>query len=104
MNKLTECEEMVMKIIWSESSDPDLMTVTNKVNAAFEKKWKIQTVATFLTRLKEKGFIDVYKIGRYSHYHPIADFKEYKKIKISEMLDQMFDGDKNAFHTAIDEL
>lgn len=78
IEKMSECERKIMAVIWSEGSDPDLTTVTEKVNAGFQKNWKIQTVATFLTRLKLKGIIDIYKKGRYSYYHPILSLDAYR--------------------------
>ena len=87
VNKLSECEEMIMKILWSNHEDLDLLTVTEMAKDRFGREWKLQTVATFMIRLKTKGWIDIYKIGRYSHYHPLVDVEEYKKIKIEEYFD-----------------
>ena len=85
--KISECEEMIMKVIWDEEGDPDLDTVTNKVALRFGRKWKKQTVATFMTRLMKKGWIDIYKLGRYSHYHPLITIEQYRKDKMVEFFD-----------------
>ena len=92
MVKLAESEEMVMCVLWG-GEDPDLETVTNTVNARFKKTWKIQTVATFLTRLEMKGYISIYKVGRYSHYHPVVSLEEYRKEKLQQLKDMFFNGD-----------
>lgn len=102
--KLTECEEMIMKIIWSEKTDPNLMTVTEKANECCGKKWKIQTVATFLTRIKDKGYIEIYKCEGYSYYHPLIEFEKYKVMRVRYMLDLLFDGDQDAFRAIVDKL
>lgn len=85
--KLSECEEMIMKVLWDAEEDLDLMQVTERVSVRFGKVWKIQTVATFMTRLKNKGWIEIYKIGRYSHYHPIVEIDVYREMKILEVFD-----------------
>ena len=87
INRLSECEEMIMKIIWSDSEDLDLKTIAARAEERYNREWKLQTVATFMVRLKIKGWIDIYKAGRYSYYHPLVDVEEYKKIKIEEYFD-----------------
>ncbi len=65
----------------------DLTTVTERAKERFGKEWKLQTVATFMTRLKGKGWIDIYRIGRYSHYHPLISVEEYREAKMKEFFD-----------------
>ena len=101
--KLAECEEMIMSVLWSADEDMTLDEVTEKVNIRFGKNWKIQTVATFLTRLKNKGYISIYRVGRYSHYHPEVKLDDYrrtvlqhvKEILLVESIDRMADFIKN---------
>ena len=91
--KLAECEEMIMSILWSSEEDLDLMTVAANAKERFGKEWKLQTVATFMTRMEKKKYIDIYKIGRYSHYHPVVSLDEYRKVKMEEVGELLFDGD-----------
>lgn len=91
--KLTECEEMIMSILWSSEEDLDLMTVTDNAKERFGKEWKLQTVATFMTRLEKKKYISVYRIGRYSHYHPVVSIDEYRKEKVEEVCGILFEED-----------
>lgn len=91
--KLTECEEMIMSILWSSEEDLDLMTVTDNAKERFGKEWKLQTVATFMTRLEKKKYISVYRIGRYSHYHPVVSKDEYRKEKVEEVCGILFEED-----------
>ena len=91
--KLAECEEMIMSILWSSEEDLDLMTVVAKAKERFGKEWKLQTVATFMTRMEKKKYIDIYKIGRYSHYHPVVSLDEYRKGKMEEVCGILFEED-----------
>ena len=80
--KISECEEMIMKVLWEAEKDLDLVEVAEGVSTRYGKQWKLQTVATFMTRLKGKGWIDIYKIKRYSYYHPRVSIDEYRKEKM----------------------
>lgn len=92
-NRLSECEEMVMSVLWSTKEDLNLNQVTEQVNAKFGKDWKIQTVCTFLTRLEKKEFISIYRIGRYSYYRTEVSKDEYRKIMLENVAAMLFDGD-----------
>lgn len=96
-NEISVCEKMIMKVIWDAEEDLDLMTLTARVNEEFGKTWKIQTVATFLTRLQKKGFIEIYRIGRYSHYHPIVEKNDFKMSAVSENIKFFDKGSVSAF-------
>ena len=102
--KISECEEMIMKVIWDEEGDPNLETVTNKVALRFGRKWKKQMVATFMTRLMKKGWIDIYKLGRYSHYHPLVTIEQYRKDKMREFFDLYPHTEKDKLFQMITEL
>ena len=96
-NEISVCEKMIMKVIWDADTDLDLMTVTARVNEEFGKTWKIQTVATFLTRLQKKKFIDIYRVGRYSHYHPIVEKNDFKMSTVTEDIKYFDKGSISAF-------
>lgn len=100
--KLSQCEEMIMSILWSAEEDLDLMTVTAKAEERFGKVWKLQTVATFMTRLEKNKYISIYKVGRYSHYQPIVSLDEYRDMKLKEITDLLFAGQKEFFYHYID--
>ena len=96
-NEISVCEKMIMKVIWDADNDLDLMTLTDRVNEEFGKKWKIQTVATFLTRLQKKEFIEIYRVGRYSHYHAIVEKNDFKMSAVSENIKFFDKGSISAF-------
>ena len=102
--KLSDCEEMVMKILWESEKDLNLLEVADRVHTRYGKIWKLQTVATFMTRLKSKGWIDIYKVKRYSYYHPIVSVDAYRKEKMLEFFDLYAMTKKTARKKAIIEL
>lgn len=102
--KVSECEEMIMSILWSSEEDLDLMTVTARMQNRYGKEWKLQTVATFMTRLEKKDFIDIYRVGRYSHYRPIVRIEDYRLQKLEEVMKVLFNGDKSELLKVLNSL
>ena len=96
-NEISVCERMIMRVLWDADEDLDLMTVTARVKDEFGKEWKLQTVATFMTRLQKKGFIAIYRIGRYSHNHPLVEKNEFKMSTVSENINFIDKGSVSAF-------
>jgi len=80
---LTECEQLVMKIIWESEEELTLPDIVKGVNDRFDKAWKPQTVSTFLARLVRKNFLTSYRSGRTFFYQPLVSAKDYgdKMIK-----------------------
>ncbi len=95
--EISTCERMVMKIIWESEEDPDLAHVMNGVNQEFGKNWKPQTVSTFLARLVKKGYLSVYRKGRYSYYQPLVSKDEFKTSTVSENIRYFNQGNIGAF-------
>lgn len=86
---LSVCEEMIMSILL-ESDEPLILSeIMARAKNRFNKEWKMQTVATFMKRLEKKGYISIYRVGRYSHYKPeikLCDFREQKLLEMQELL------------------
>lgn len=83
--KLTECEEMVMSVIWKVDEDPDVQQVSEQLKTKFGKDWKIQTILTFIARMREKGYISTHRVGRCNRYHPEIDLQQYRAWKLEEV-------------------
>lgn len=92
--RLAECEELVMSILWSAGEDLNLMAVAAEAKEKYGRDWKLQTVATLMARLKEKGYISIYKAGRHSHYHPEVGLDEYRREKLQEASERLFGGSR----------
>ena len=75
-----------------EHKDLNLETVAREIEKRFGKVWKLQTIATFMTRLQKKGYISVYKVDKYNYYHPEVTQYVYQKQRMEEMKQLFFDG------------
>ncbi|WP_434311295.1 BlaI/MecI/CopY family transcriptional regulator [Hominifimenecus sp. rT4P-3] len=85
--ELTKCESQVMTILWSADYDMALPEIMDLVNHRYQKKWKPQTVSTFLTRLVKKKALNMYRQGRSFLYHPLISRDEAWKELLSELVD-----------------
>ncbi len=83
-NDISACERLVMKIIWDSTEDLSLQEVLERVNQENKKNWKPQTVSTFLGRLVKKGFLIVYRKGRYSYYQAVVSRSDFWKATMME--------------------
>ena len=76
--KLTECEQLVMKVVWDAEEELSLMEIMERVNTKYEKDWKPQTVSTFLARLVRKEYLQHNRQGRQYFYKIHVPLEEYK--------------------------
>ena len=76
-NDISACEKLVMKVIWDSPEELALQEIMTRVNTDNHKEWKPQTVSTFLTRLVRKGFLTLYRKGRYCFYQPLVSKHEF---------------------------
>ena len=57
LENLTDCEQLVMKTVWDAAEELSLMEIMQRVNDKYHKKWKPQTLSTFLEMLVKKGYL-----------------------------------------------
>lgn len=79
MEKLTESEEVVMKCIWDCKKTPVLSDVCERANGFYGKKWKSQTVSTFLQKLVQKGYLTMRRDGKTYYYNTVVTEAEYRR-------------------------
>ena len=84
INDISTCEKFVMKVIWDATEDLALQDVMARVNEENFKEWKPQTVSTFLARLVKKGFLSMYRKGRYCYYQPLVSKHDFWKETMKE--------------------
>lgn len=55
--KLSKCEQEVMSVIYNLDKTVNFNEIWQAVNTQLTKKWKLQTVSTFVARLVKKGYL-----------------------------------------------
>ena len=92
MEEVTDCEVLVMKVIWHSEEALSIQEITGAVNATYDKDWKVQTVSTFLSKMVKKGYLDMQRKGRYFFYYPLVTEEEYGDREIKKCVELWSDG------------
>lgn len=96
--KISDSEMEIMKVIW-ESAAP--VTIAQLLDIFKDRKWKAQTMATFLTRLAEKGLVNINKQAKINLYSPEITEQKYHQLEAYDLLSSMYDGSLQNFLSAL---
>lgn len=94
--KLTECEELVMKVLWHAGEELGLTEITRRANDKYHKEWAPQTVSTFLARMVQKGYLKSYRRGRIFLYQILVPMEEYREQITKEFIECWYHGSSDA--------
>lgn len=94
---LSETEMKVMKVIWKMGRPVKSNELLEIFSEEEGKEWKGQTIATFLSRLVDKGVLLIEREGRPNTYVSRLSFKEYKRMEAQNLLEVMYQGSINSF-------
>lgn len=90
---LSSCEAVIMKIVWDEDGDLALKKLMEELRTKYKKDYARTTVATFLQRLIEKGYVRTYRVGRVSFTHALKKEKDYVDKMLRDQTEFWFKGD-----------
>ena len=102
MNNISigDAELEIMKVIWRAKEPVTSLDIGKEVE---DKGWKKTTIATFLTRLSEKGAICAKKQGKLYYYTPLITEKEYKEAQTKSLIKSLFNGSVKEFAVSLFE-
>ena len=89
-----EAELEIMKVIWKKNEPVTSLDIGKEVE---EKGWKKTTIATFLSRLVEKGALSAEKEGKLYYYTPLISEREYKKTQTKNLIKALYNGSVRDF-------
>lgn len=89
-----DAELEIMKVIWKAKDPVTSLDIGKEVE---DKGWKKTTIATFLTRLVEKGALSATKQGKLYYYTPLIAEKEYKKSQTKNLIKTLYNGSVRDF-------
>ena len=89
---LTECEVLVMKVIWESDDVMSIQEIITRINQQYQKDWKLQTVSTFLSRAVKKGYLEMKRRGRSFDYYPLVTEEQYGRREIAKCVENWGDG------------
>jgi len=93
---MSDSEKEIMQFVWlagGSVSSAKLLDDLKTIN----KKWKPNTVSTFLARLIEKGLLTSVRHGRTNEYIPLITETEYKQFETRSFLDSVYAGSVKNF-------
>lgn len=90
---ITEAELTIMQVIW-QADEP--LTVNDVHDRLLQSEnWKYNTVATFMIRLSEKGYLNYSHLdgrGRTRLFRPLVTEKQYQKEQLKRFISRQFRG------------
>lgn len=93
MQQVSDYELELLKIIWSGKGNRALYA---EIVDELEKKglmWTKNTIITLLSRLVNKGFLKVKKIGRRNQYITIVSEEQYRAAQAQNLIEKVYEGD-----------
>ena len=98
--KLSDSELEIMKVIWAAGG---LVTTAFLLKEFSEsRRWKSQTINTFLTRLVDKGMLRVERKGVANWYTAVVSDNEYLGGETRAFLDEFHHGSVSSFIAPLD--
>ncbi len=97
--KISQSELDVMEAIWQAGGWLSAHDVIARLSDS--KKWKYTTVATFLTRLKEKGFLEQDKRGTSNVYRAAVSKEAYKEEETQAFVASIHHGSKKSLMASL---
>lgn len=95
-SNISEAEMKVMEKIWESKK----MVTVSEIAAALNKdgeEWAYRTVATFMLRLQEKGYISSTKSNNRLTYFPLIGRRDYNRREAENLVKRRFGGSLRNF-------
>lgn len=101
MKRLPDSELEVMQALWK----CEIPVRRSELERHLDKSHPIAltTLLTLLTRLSEKGFIQIEKQGRSSVYTPLVTEHDYLSVQSRHFIDKLCGGSLSAFASALSD-
>ena len=99
--QISESELVLMKIIWKNGGAALYSLIMEELEKD-KNEWKNNTVLTLLSRLVEKKFLKIKKIGRRNEYVATVTEQEYQTMQTHSFLNKVYGGNaKNLVSTLL---
>ena len=99
--KMSETEAEIMEVLWNSETPMSASELIDYFAEHRKKVWKAPTLATFLSRLAQKGLVVSERSGRVPYYRPARTRAEYSGDMARELLDTMYQGSVARFFAAL---
>lgn len=99
MKKLPDSELEIMLIIWEYGRPVNRFEIESKLDVG--RKLSPTTILSFLSRLQQKGFLDVTKEGKNNIYTAIIDRESYMQAESKNILKKLYKNSVKNFLAAL---
>lgn len=99
IRRLPDSELELMQIIWQK--EPPVSRTEIEESLKNDHALAATTILTLLTRLCEKGFLQIEKQGRANLYTPLISQREYLASESRSLLDKLYGGSIKTFANAL---
>jgi len=99
IRRLPDSELEIMQVVWQK--EPPVSRVEIEETMKGDHTLAATTILTLLTRLCEKGFLQMEKQGRANVYTPLVSQKEYLASECRSLLDKLYGGSIKTFANAL---
>ena len=99
MKRLPDSELEIMLIIWDLNKPVTRFEIEEQLDS--ERKLSPTTVLSFLSRLQEKGFLEVQKAGKNNVYIPLIEKEQYMLTDRRNILKRLYQNSAKNFLAAL---
>lgn len=99
MKRLPDSELEIMMIIWDLNKPVTRFEIEERMDA--DRKLSPTTILSFLSRLQEKGFLDVQKSGKNNVYIALVDKESYLQAESRSILKRIYQNSAKNFIAAL---
>lgn len=99
MKRLPDSELEIMLIIWDLNKPVTRFEIEEQMDE--ERKLSPTTVLSFLSRLQEKGFLEVQKSGKNNVYIALIDKEKYMQTESRNILKRLYQNSAKNFLAAL---
>ena len=99
MKRLPDSELEIMMIIWDYNKPVTRFEIEERMEKG--KKLSPTTILSFLSRLQEKGFVEVRKSGKNNVYLGLVEREDYRKVESRNVLKRLYQNSARNFLAAL---
>ena len=99
--KLSETEMFIMKELWKIGRPISVKELLEWLLTSEQIEWKVQTIATFLTRMEQKKYVKAIKCGKAKVYQPLITEEDMQSMEARGLLENYYDGSFKKFLLAL---
>lgn len=96
-NAMSATEFYILQYLWTRETPATFSEIMVHFNEVDKKEWKKQTVNTFLSRLSQKGFLNIDKTGKRAIYIPAVTSEKFYENYAKEIVDDSYQGSLKNF-------